>query len=54
MRYMVRNLVGTLIEIGEGKRRSEDIIAILNSEDRKEAGKTAPSCGLYLNDVIYR
>ena len=31
---MVRNMVGTLIEIGEGKRRSEEIIEILKSEDR--------------------
>ena len=54
IRYMVRNLVGTLIEIGEGKRKSEEIISILKSEDRKMAGKTAPACGLYLNDVIYR
>ena len=54
LRYMVRNLVGTLIEIGEGKRKSEEIISILKSEDRKNAGKTAPACGLYLNDVIYR
>lgn len=54
LRYMVRNLVGTLIEIGEGKRKSEEIISILRSEDRTKAGKTAPACGLYLNDVIYR
>ena len=32
LRYMVRNMVGTLIEIGEGKRRSEEIIDILKSE----------------------
>lgn len=54
LRYMVRNLIGTLIEIGEGKRKSEDIISILESHDRRQAGKTAPACGLYLNDVIYR
>lgn len=54
MRYMVRNMVGTLIEIGEGKRKSEDIITILEEKDRKYAGKTAPSCGLYLKDVFYR
>lgn len=54
MRYMVRNIVGTLIEIGEGKKKSEDIIHILECEDRKEAGKTAPPNGLYLKDVFYR
>lgn len=53
MRYMVRNIVGTLIEIGEGKRKSEDIIDIINSEDRRKAGKTANPEGLYLKDVFY-
>ena len=53
MRYMVRNIIGVLIEIGEGKRKSEDIIAILKLEDRTKAGKTAPAQGLYLNKVIY-
>ena len=53
MRYMVRNMVGLLIEIGEGKRKPEDIIEILKSEDRTLAGKTAPACGLYLRNVFY-
>ena len=53
MRYMVRNMVGTLIEIGEGKRRSEEIIDILKSEDRTKAGKTALAMGLYLRNVFY-
>ncbi|MDD5826940.1 MAG: tRNA pseudouridine(38-40) synthase TruA [Bacilli bacterium] len=53
LRYMVRNMVGTLIEIGEGKRRSEEIIDILKSEDRTQAGKTANPEGLYLRNVFY-
>ena len=53
LRYMVRNMVGTLIEIGEGKRRSEEIIEILKSEDRTRAGKTANPEGLYLKNVFY-
>lgn len=53
LRYMVRNIVGLLIEIGEGKRKSEDIFEILKAEDRTYAGKTAPACGLYLKDVFY-
>ena len=53
LRYMVRNIVGTLIEIGEGKRKSEEIITILKSKDRKNAGKTANSEGLYLKNVFY-
>lgn len=53
LRYMVRNMIGTLIEIGEGKRKSEEIIEILKAEDRREAGKTAAPEGLYLKDVLY-
>lgn len=53
MRYMVRNIVGTLIEIGEGKRKSEDMLTIIGAEDRKCAGITAPPEGLYLKDVFY-
>ena len=53
MRYMVRNIVGMLIEIGEGKYKSEDIINILKAQDRTKAGLCAPACGLYLNDVYY-
>ena len=53
LRYMVRNIVGTLIEIGEGKYRSEEIINILEARDRTKAGKCAPPCGLYLKDVFY-
>ena len=53
MRYMVRNMVGLLIEVGEGKRKPEDVIEILKHEDRTFAGKTAPACGLYLRNVFY-
>ncbi len=53
LRYMVRNMVGTLINIGEGKIKSEDIIEIINSKDRKKAGLTAPPEGLYLKNVLY-
>jgi tRNA pseudouridine38-40 synthase len=53
MRYMVRNIVGTLIDIGEGKMKSEDIIEILKQEDRTKAGKTAAPEGLYLKNVFY-
>lgn len=53
LRYQVRNMMGTLIEIGEGKRKSEDIIDILKAHDRRKAGKTASAEGLYLKDVLY-
>ena len=54
LRYQVRNMVGVLLEIGEGKRKSEDILDILAAKDRRKAGITAPPEGLYLNDVYYR
>ena len=53
LRYMVRNIVGMLIEIGEGKYKSEEIINILKAKDRTKAGICAPACGLYLRDVYY-
>ncbi len=53
LRYMVRNIVGMLIEIGEGKHRSEEIINILKAEDRTKAGITARPEGLYLRNVFY-
>lgn len=48
---MVRIIVGTLVEIGKG--RDLDINYILESKDRKNAGPTAPACGLYLKKVEY-
>lgn len=53
LRYMVRNIVGLLIEIGEGKRKSEDVYEILKEESREASGPTAPACGLYLKDIYY-
>ena len=53
LRYMVRNIVGTLIAVGEGKIKSEEVIDILRKEDRKAAGKTANPEGLYLKNVFY-
>lgn len=50
---MVRILVGTLLEVGAGDRKPEDIPAILGNKDRRIAGKTAPAQGLYLMQVFY-
>ena len=50
---MGRNIVGLLIEVGEGKRKSEEVISILKAEDRTKAGKTANPEGLYLKNVFY-
>lgn len=50
---MVRILVGTLVEIGSGKRHPEEIMGILDKKDRRYAGKTAPGQGLYLWRAFY-
>jgi tRNA pseudouridine38-40 synthase len=54
LRYQVRNMVGLLLEIGEGKRSSEDVIDILKACNRTASGITAPAEGLYLKDVYYK
>ena len=50
---MVRILTGTLLEVGQGLRRPEDMEGILTSLDRANAGKTAPAQGLALVEVDY-
>lgn len=53
LRHMVRNIVGTLVEIGRGRRPVEWIGQVLASRDRKGAGPTAPPEGLFLVAVDY-
>ena len=50
---MVRIIVGTLLEIGLGKREPTEMEAIISMKDRDKAGKTAPPQGLYLEQVEY-
>lgn len=50
---MVRIIVGTLVEVGEGKREPESIPGILASLDRQQAGITMPPQGLMLENVLY-
>ena len=50
---MVRNIVGTLVEVGLGKRKPEDIKQILRAKDRRKAGRCAPGQGLCLVKVDY-
>jgi tRNA pseudouridine38-40 synthase len=50
---MVRNLVGTLMEIGRGHWGCERVGQILATRDRQYAGPTAPPDGLYLETVYY-
>ncbi|MDT8438781.1 MAG: tRNA pseudouridine(38-40) synthase TruA [Wenzhouxiangellaceae bacterium] len=51
--HMVRNIIGTLIEVGAGKRRPEWVGEVLAARSRVEAGPTAPATGLYFLSVSY-
>lgn len=50
---MVRNFVGTLLEVGRGNLQPDDVDRILAARDRREAGPTAPARGLFLVSVEY-
>ena len=50
---MARNIIGTLFEVGKGKKVPQDIKKILDKKNRKFAGPTAPAKGLYLKEVKY-
>lgn len=53
LRHMVRNIAGTVFEVGQGKRSLADFAETLAAKDRSRAGMTAPAKGLFLNEVIY-
>jgi tRNA pseudouridine38-40 synthase len=53
LRYMVRKLVGTLIDVGKGRLQPDDIPHLFASRDRSQAGPTVPPEGLYLVQVEY-
>ena len=53
LRHMVRNIAGTLVDIGRGHFAAEDMRRIIDSRDRAEAGQTAPPQGLMLWKVDY-
>jgi tRNA pseudouridine38-40 synthase len=53
LRHMVRNIVGTLVEVGRGARLPAEVKRILGGRDRRLAGVTAPPQGLYLLEVLY-
>jgi len=53
LKHMVRNLVGTLVEVGHGKRSPDSLVELLDSRDRTRAGPTAPPHGLLLDEVFY-
>ena len=54
LRYQVRNMVGILIKVGEGKISPKDVEKIIESRDRTKSGKTAPAEGLYMMDVKFK
>lgn len=53
LRNMVRNIIGTLIEVGSGKIQKGSLKEILLKKDRRAAGKCVSGCGLYLLGVAY-
>ena len=53
LRNMVRAIVGTMIDIGSGKLQVNDIINIIESQDRGNAGTSVPAKGLYLISIAY-
>jgi tRNA pseudouridine38-40 synthase len=53
LRYMVRKIVGTLIQVGRGRRPAGEILALLEKRDRACSGPTAPPHGLCLLSVEY-
>jgi len=53
LRFMVRNIMGTLVDVGLGKTTPDEFKAILLSKDRRHAGRTAPPQGLFLLKVTY-
>jgi tRNA pseudouridine38-40 synthase len=53
LRGMVRAIVGTMLDIGLGRKSLEDLEKIIQSKDREEAGRSAPASGLFLVKVNY-
>ena len=53
LRYMIRNIVGLLIDINDNKKKLNDIKYIFDSKNRCSLGVCAPSEGLYLNRILY-
>ncbi len=53
LRHMIRNLAGTIVQVGQGKRTVKAFERILKSRDRQQAGPTAPAHGLTLISVDY-
>ncbi len=53
LRHMVRNIVGSLVDVGIAKKTIDNFAEILYARKRSAAGVTAPACGLFLQEVFY-
>jgi tRNA pseudouridine38-40 synthase len=53
LHHQVRNMVGSLKLVGEGRWSESDLVRVLEARDRRQAGPTAPAYGLYLVEVRY-
>lgn len=53
LKHMVRNIVGTVVEVGQGRRTHDAFVEVFRGRDRTRAGKTAPAHGLCLEWVAY-
>jgi tRNA pseudouridine38-40 synthase len=53
LKYMVRNIVGTLVDVGKRKISVTELTGIMEAKDRRRAGITAPAHGLFLKEVRY-
>jgi tRNA pseudouridine38-40 synthase len=53
LHHMVRNLVGTMLDVGRGYRKADEIPAMIAARSRAAAGPTAPAHGLFLHSVEY-
>ena len=54
LRHMVRNIMGTLLEVGQGRTTVEEFKTILRAKNRADAGRTAPAHGLFLKQIYYK
>jgi tRNA pseudouridine38-40 synthase len=53
LKQMVRNIVGTVMQAGQGRLTVQDVKKILDAKDRRKAGPAAPAKGLFLVEVKY-